>query len=213
LLKRDNVELVTTRASHLTETSLFGKDGSEAADLDIIVWATGFQSTKFLLPAMNVVGRGGVSLSDFWGEAPSAYLGVAVPEFPNFYMTYGPNTNVGSGGSICWVAENQARYITQNCVSMIRNGIRTMEVKRNAFDSYNDLVEKKMSSTVWTDPGCSSWYKVGKEGKVVGNCPWSLEEYCSLLRQLDPDHFVTTSCQGESGSSNAATAASTLGGS
>merc|ERR1712018_202068 len=124
--------------------------------MGVVVWATGFQSTKFLLPAMNVVGRGKKTLAEYWGATPSAYLGVSVPEFPNFFMTYGPNSNVSSGGSICWVAENQARYITQCCARMIRRGVKRFEVKKPIFDDYNSRLEKKLESSVWNDPGCGS---------------------------------------------------------
>ena len=65
-----------------------------AHEIDTIVYATGFNSTKFLWP-ITVKGKGGVRLDEFWAGNPAAYMGLTVPHFPNMYMCYGPNTNIG----------------------------------------------------------------------------------------------------------------------
>ena len=196
LLQRDNVDLVASRASHFqNQSTLVAADGTQVSDLDVVIWATGFQSTKFCLPALTVVNADGRSLADAWGTTPVAFLGMTVPDFPNFVMTYGPNTNVGSGGSICWVAENQARYITQACGAILRHNWKIFEVTKAACDDYNTKVDHALRRTVWADPGCASWYKDGSTGKVVNNSPWSLEHYSGLLRRLDLQHFHVQSQQ------------------
>jgi len=104
MMLEKNVTLVASRASEIKETEVLGPNG-EVAPADIIIYATGFQSTKFCAASMKVFGKGGVALEDDWGDEPMAYLGMTRPNFPNFFMTYGPNTNVSSGGSIIWCAE------------------------------------------------------------------------------------------------------------
>ncbi|HEX5096509.1 MAG TPA: NAD(P)/FAD-dependent oxidoreductase, partial [Acidimicrobiia bacterium] len=104
-LKKENVELVPKAVSALTRTGIVDTDGVERA-ADVVVLATGFQPTNYLA-RLKVVGRGGRSLRELWGDEPRAYLGITVPGFPNFYMLYGPGTN---GGEIVTMLEAQARY-------------------------------------------------------------------------------------------------------
>lgn len=191
LVSQDNVNLVTERVVKVTENTLIGKEGTKA-EVDVVVWATGFKSTQFLLPAMNVKGKGGLQIKDYWGVEPSAHLGMTCPNFPNFFMTYGPNSNVSAGGSIVWVGENQARYITQCCGAMVRKKLKVMEVKKNVYDNYQQEVIKALGSTVWEDKRCTSWYKVAHATKVTCNSPWPLEEYWRRTKQANLDDFYLT---------------------
>ena len=68
---------------------------------------------------IDVVGEGGVSLRETWRDGAYAYLGMAVPGFPNFFMLYGPNTNVGSN-SVIFMLEAQARYVVRALKHMRR---------------------------------------------------------------------------------------------
>ena len=61
---------------------------------DTLIFGTGFAATEFLAP-MKITGRQGRDLNDAWRHGASAYLGITVPGFPNFFMLYGPNTNLG----------------------------------------------------------------------------------------------------------------------
>ncbi len=79
-LKRDNVELVREGIDHIDEHGVVTASGARY-DVDIIVYATGFQANKFLWP-MDIVGRDGAVLAEQWGDEPSAYLGITVPELP-----------------------------------------------------------------------------------------------------------------------------------
>ena len=82
----------------------------ELHEFDVLLYGTGFQPSKFLTP-MKVVGRGGVDLHGRWDGDARAYLGVTVPGFPNFFMLYGPNTNIVVNGSIIWFTECEVRYV------------------------------------------------------------------------------------------------------
>ena len=188
MMLEPNVELVSGRAKEIRDDTVIGQNG-EVAEADIIIYATGFQSTSFCTASMKVVGKGGVALEDDWGAEPTAYLGMTRPNFPNFFMTYGPNTNVSSGGSIIWCAETAGRYIGQCVTAMVRDGLKEISVKPEVHDEYNDFITQELKWTAWDDPGCVSWYKRGNAGKVTNNLPMGLEEFWSRTRRANLDDF------------------------
>jgi len=191
MMTKDNVTLVDGRVEALTKDAVVAKGGEVNAPADIVIYATGFQSTKFCLPAMDVFGKGGQSLADHWGDTPTAYLGITTTNFPNFFMTYGPNTNVSSGGSIIWCAETHGRYIGQCITAMVRDNLKSIEVNADVYKKYNDLVDAELEKTAWADKSCMSWYKSGKTGKVTNNLPDSLEGYWAKTRMANMDDFDT----------------------
>jgi len=190
MLEKDKVTLLQGRAKEITEDTVIGQNG-EVAKADIIIYATGFHSTKFCTASMQVYGKGGVSLQEDWGSEPTAYLGMTRPNFPNFFMTYGPNTNVSSGGSIVWCAETAGRYIGQCCQAMVRDGLKEMQVKPEVHDKYNEMITKELKWTAWADAGCTSWYKPSATAKVTNNLPMGLEKFWSLTRRVNTDDFLT----------------------
>ena len=105
-----HVDVVSSPASALRSRSLVTQDGSEL-DVDVVVCATGYAAADYL-GQIDVVGENGVSLHEAWRDGAFAYMGMAVPGFPNFFMLYGPNTNVGSN-SVIFVLEAQAHYIVR----------------------------------------------------------------------------------------------------
>ena len=115
-LTRDNVELVRTGIDRIESDAVVTEDGTRYP-ADVIVYATGFRANKMLWP-MTIRGRDGEILSERWGERPSAYLGITVPGYPNFFCMYGPGTNLASGGSLIFHSECQMRYITE-CLELL----------------------------------------------------------------------------------------------
>ena len=109
-LVQPHVDVVSSPASALRSRSLVTQDGSEL-DVDVVVCATGYAAADYL-GQIDVVGENGVSLHEAWRDGAFAYMGMAVPGFPNFFMLYGPNTNVGSN-SVIFVLEAQAHYIVR----------------------------------------------------------------------------------------------------
>ena len=105
-LKEPNVELVPKAVASMTRTGIVDVDGVERA-IDVLVMATGFQPANYLA-RLQVVGRTGKTLQEYWAGEPHAYLGITVPEFPNFFILYGPGTN---GGEIVTMLESQAEYV------------------------------------------------------------------------------------------------------
>jgi len=190
MMLQDNVTLINGRVAGIKANQVIGPNG-EVAPADIIIYATGFQSTSFCTASMKVIGKGGVALEDDWGVEPTAYLGMTRPNFPNFFMTYGPNTNVSSGGSIIWCAETAGRYIGQCIAAMVRNDLKEMSVKPRVFEEYNEMITKELKWTAWDDQSCRSWYKQGNTGKVTNNLPMSLEEFSARTRIVTLADFNT----------------------
>ncbi len=118
-LTRANVELVRTGIDHIEPDAVVTEDGTRYP-ADVIVYATGFEHTKLLWP-MTIRGRNSEVLSERWGERPSAYLGITIPDYPNFFCMNGPGTWLASGGSLIFHSECQMRYITQ-CLELLIAG-------------------------------------------------------------------------------------------
>src|SRR5690606_23332054 len=108
-MKRDHVRLVVDPIEHVTPEGVVTADG-ETHEADAIIFATGFQASRFLTP-MRVTGRDGVDLHEQWDGDARAYMGITVPGFPNFFMLYGPNTNIVVNGSIIYFSECEVQYI------------------------------------------------------------------------------------------------------
>ena len=188
-LTRDNVELVTGPIRTFTETGIVDENGIEHP-VDIICLATGFRAQCPLTP-IEVTGTNG-TIRDHWGEDdPRAHLGITVPDFPNLFLIYGPNTNLGHGGSALFHSECQIRYIMQALREMIERDVDVVEVKREPFEDYNRKVDAEFQGMVWMHPGVTSWYKNAK-GRVVTNSPWALSVYHKLTAEFDPQEFELT---------------------
>ncbi|MEU6561627.1 flavin-containing monooxygenase [Nocardia nova] len=188
-LREPHVELVTDGVAELTETGVRAADGTERP-ADIVVMATGFEARRPLYP-ISVRGRDGVALAEVWGEEDArAYLGIAVPGFPNFFLTYGPNSNLGHGGSFITIAECQVRYIADLVCAMIENGIGTVECRREVHDRYNELLDQAHARMIWTYPGTRNWYR-NTAGRVVTNMPWRVADYWRMTEHADLADFTT----------------------
>ncbi len=141
---------------------------------------------------MTITGRDGKDLRKLWGDDdPRAHLGITMPGFPNFYMIYGPNTNLAHGGSAIFHSECQVRYISQALREVIERGAASIECRQEPFEAYNERVDKAHRGMVWAHAGVSNWYK-NKKGRVVMNSPWRLVDYRNMTASLDTADFVFT---------------------
>jgi len=173
-LQQENVHLLASGVSRVTRQGVVDDSGIEH-EADVIIYATGFQAHQFLWP-ITVTGAAGKTLADTWNDDARAYLGMSTPDFPNLFFFYGPNTNLGHGGSLIFHIECQARYIAQCLIGLIESGQRRMEVRQDPHDEYNARVDAEHNRMVWTHPGVNNWYK-NRHGRVVSNSPWRLVDY------------------------------------
>lgn len=188
MLRRPNVDLVSERISHVTKNAVVTVDGV-THEADILILATGFHAGKVLWP-MSIRGRDGRQLEEEWGDDnPRAYLGITVPGFPNLFLTCGPNTGLGHGGSQIFHIECQIKYILQALREMIEKGHATLEVRDTVHDNYSDLVDRTCAGMVWAHPGVTNWYK-NKENRVTITSPWRLVDYWSLTHAFDPSDYI-----------------------
>jgi 4-hydroxyacetophenone monooxygenase len=185
-LTRDNVELLTERIERITPTGVVDSQGVEHP-ADVIILATGFKAQMPLHP-MEIVGTNG-SIRDHWGDDnPRAHLGITVPDFPNFFIIYGPNTNGGHGGSAVFHSECQVRYTMQALREMLERGADVVEVRKQPFEDYNAQVDAKHRQMVWSHPGVNNWYR-NASGRVVTNSPWRLVDYRNLTAEFAPSEY------------------------
>jgi cation diffusion facilitator CzcD-associated flavoprotein CzcO len=175
-LKKDNVELVPRAVSSVTTSGIVDTDGVERR-VDIIVLATGFRPADYLA-RLRIVGKGGLTLQDFWAGEPHAYLGITVPGFPNFFMLYGPGTN---GGEIVMMLESQAEYAVRAIKRMIREGVTAIEVRPRFEAAWNQWLQSKMEGTSWA---LTNNYFRSSSGKVVTQWPYGNVVYRVLTKAL-----------------------------
>ena len=186
-LKRKNVNLITDDIREIKESSICTKNNKEY-EIDIIIYATGFNASH-TLANIDVKTKDGFSLNDHWGEDnPRAYLGITVPKFANLFFLYGPNTNLGHGGSIIFITECQVRYILASVIHMIENRIGCIECKQTVHDEYNKNLDNEHSELIWAHPGVNSWYK-NKLGRIVSIMPWRLVDYWNFTSTPNFDDF------------------------
>lgn len=186
-LRREDVSLETSGVQRVEGNTLVLADGSRH-EVDVLVLATGFHSRRMLYP-MDLRGRSGRSLRECWGDDDAyAHLGMTVPDFPNFFLLYGPNTNLGHGGSVIFHTECQVGYITRLLVRMIESGLHDVEVREDVCAEYNERVDRAHSRMIWTHQGMSTWYR-NAAGRVVTNTPWRLIDYWHLTREPDLGDF------------------------
>ncbi|WP_327241831.1 flavin-containing monooxygenase [Streptomyces sp. NBC_01320] len=189
-LTSENVDLVPESVAKVDQTGVTTRSGRHV-EVDVIVLATGFDAINMLGP-MELRGRSGATLRDTWGvDDARAYLGMSMPDFPNFFMLFGPNTNAGHGGSLVMTVEMQVRYILELLTHMSVEGIGSAEVRTEAFERFMTELDQALEGAVWSHPGMTSYYRNAK-GRIVTNLPWTNAEYWTRTRHVDLGDYVLT---------------------
>jgi cation diffusion facilitator CzcD-associated flavoprotein CzcO len=184
-LQLPQVEVVTEPITGVREHAVVTADGTEH-EVDTIVLGTGFAATEFLLP-MRVTGRGGRDLHEQWADGAGAHLGTVVPGFPNLFVLYGPNTNLGHN-SIIVTLEAQIGWVVQAVRLLRRGAARTLEVRPEVAAGFDAWVQERVGHTVFAG-GCRSWYLTAS-GRNTQNWPASTLTFLRRLRRLRLDEFV-----------------------
>lgn len=161
------------------------KDG-KTHEFDIIVLGAGFKVSQYLWP-VDYIGTEEMTLQKAWEkDGARSYLGMVMPNYPNLFTLYGPN-HQPRGGSLPSFAEIWARYTVSSIVGMIETGARSMEIKREVFDKYQDELDAQTAKLIWESEGAS--YFLNKHGRQQVNMPWTNAEYHPMIRNVNPDHF------------------------
>ncbi|HEX5061124.1 MAG TPA: NAD(P)/FAD-dependent oxidoreductase [Kofleriaceae bacterium] len=183
-LQRDNVALVTSLLERITADAVITADGA-THPADAIIFATGFESTSFLAP-MQIVGKTGTTLAAAWQGGAEAHRGVLVSGFPNLFLLYGPNTNLGHS-SILFMIECQVRYVLGCLDQLARRGARWVDVKREAMAHYNDELQQSLTRMTWA-ADCHNWYKTD-DGKITNNWSGHTTQYWWRTRKPNLDEL------------------------
>ncbi len=165
-LARGDVKLVSDPIERITPSGIIA--GGKSHDLDVIVFATGFRANEYLWP-MEVRGRGGVRIEEIWEkDGPRAYLGAMVPEFPNLFMCYGPNSNNFGGFTVVDLLELTAQFALRAIAGLIENGKSSVEVTPDAYWRFADILDESEKGMVYLDPRANSYYQNGGRSSVNG---------------------------------------------
>lgn len=186
-LRREDVRLVTAPIERLDRSGIVTCDG-EHHDADVIVFATGFDATT-VMGSVDLHGRSGRSLREQWGDNARAYLGITVPDYPNLFCLYGPNTNLAFGGSAIFHSECQVSYLMGCLRLMLEGGWRSLECRAEVCDEYNERVDDANNRMPWGAADVENWFK-NSAGRVVTNSPWRMVDYWSWTREPDPADYV-----------------------
>jgi cation diffusion facilitator CzcD-associated flavoprotein CzcO len=184
-MARPNVELVTDRIVEIRSDAIVAADATERK-VDCIIFGTGFAATDFLVP-MKITGLRGQDLHQAWRNGAQAHLGTTIAGFPNFFMLYGPNTNLAHN-SIIYMIESQIRYIMACLVRLCRDEIGSIEVKQDIQDRFNADLQQRLRKTVWSR-GCTSWYLTA-DGKNTANWPGFSFEFRLKTRRPRWDDYA-----------------------
>ncbi|MEP6568885.1 MAG: NAD(P)/FAD-dependent oxidoreductase [Acidobacteriota bacterium] len=170
-LTQSNVELVTAGITEVREHSVIDNEGVERT-VDAIIFATGFHVSDFPF-ASRVRGSDGRTLSEVWAGSPKALAGTTVTGFPNLFLLPGPNTGLGHS-SVVYMLEAQIDHVLSALRYMRRHDVVLIEARAEAQAAYVKAVDNKMSGTVWTAGGCSSWYldKTGRNSTLWPTDSW-----------------------------------------
>ena len=185
-LDRANVDLDTTGIGRIVPEGVITTDG-RLVEADVLLLGTGFRSTDLLAP-MAITGRQGAHLGEAWADGAEAYLGITVPKFPNLFVLYGPNTNLGHN-SIVYMLEQQIDYVLEAVEHLHERVGIDLDVRSDVHDAFNAWVQEAIEETVW-QAGCASWYRTAS-GKVTNNWPGAAFRY-GQVTQFDPADFHRT---------------------
>lgn len=200
-LNRDDVDLVTSPIVRVEPEGVVTGD-DRLHRFDVLILGTGFMTNDFLYP-IEITGRDGARLDDVWRAGAEAYLGIATHGFPNLFMMYGPNTNLGHN-SIIFMIECQTRYILSCIGQMCEKNLQTVEVKAEVQAGYNEKLQERLRKKAWAAVD-DSWYL--KDGRVTNNWAGSTVEYWWRTRRCDLDRYETRAAAEQWPASRAAAAA------
>ena len=191
-LLRPDVTVVDSPVTRIESHAVVTADGTRHPT-DVLIFGTGFVTTDFL-SHIAVTGVDGQRLSDAWTDGAHAYLGTVVAGFPNCYVLYGPNTNLGHN-SILFMVERQLNLVLQALAAQTRAssgaGTPSVTVRRAAYDRDDRHTQGQMARTAWAG-ACTSWYK-DATGRITNNWPtWTVRFWWDTLRLRPADFDLPT---------------------
>ncbi len=186
-IQKPNAHLIIDSISHINQTGIV--TDAEIIDLDVIVYATGFDTSMFMRP-INILGLNGITLEDYWQDYPKAYYSIAMPNFPNLFMLNGPNGPVGNF-SLIDIAEQQMQYIAQLIKLLLQGQAKYIHPKIDATNEYEIARETAAKKTVWYLGGCNSWYL--NSAGIPASWPWTYGRFVEAMQKPALEDFEVVS--------------------
>lgn len=152
-------------------------------ETDVVVFATGFESTEQLY-ANLVHGVGGGTLAAHWSRGMTAFASTTVHGFPNLFIVNGPNAGLGHNSAI-YMIETQVAYIL-GALGFLDEFGGILDVSAPAEAAYTQLIDTMAAPTVWLTGGCSSWYVDARSGRLTLLWPGTAREFRELNGVFDP---------------------------
>lgn len=184
---RPNVDLITDPIERIEPAGVVTRDG-QLRHADTLILATGFDTTRYL-SAIEVIGRNGNRLDEVWRDGAFAFLGTMVPEFPNLFMMYGPNTN---NGSILEMIENQVGFAIRQLDRIASEELAWLEVTPEATAAYNEALQRDIEGVEVWQADCHGYYR-SPSGRIVTQWPHNMTEYGRRTRDVDSSCFASAS--------------------
>ncbi|KAI0256955.1 hypothetical protein BJV78DRAFT_1168189 [Lactifluus subvellereus] len=177
-LHRPNVTLNFDTVERIVPRGVQLKTG-EVIPLDVLIFGTGY---SLLPPRLEIFGVGGIRLADYWKSkgGPEAYYGLAVPNFPNYFMLLGPNS-AGGHASVLFVEEVQIQHTMELIKPILEGKVRSLAVREEASAKYNSWLQGRLARSVWNF--CNSYYRrEGANGKITVTFPGPVSLFWWLAR-------------------------------
>jgi cation diffusion facilitator CzcD-associated flavoprotein CzcO len=180
-----------------TATSVDGHD----FDVDVLVFATGFESTRPPFAA-RTFGTDGIRLAEEWSSGMRAHASTAVHGFPNMFVLDGPNASLGHNSAVVMI-EAQIDYVLAAMEHRRSTGFEALDVSLEAQDAYTREIDEKASSTVWLTGGCESWYVDERSGRLTLLWPDFAYAFQRRLSRFDPQNYSVVAARAQSSMSPA----------
>ena len=188
-LKQPHAELVTEHIAEIDGNAIVTKDGKRR-EVDVIAFATGFLASDYLHP-MKVTGRDNKDLHEWWAGDCRAHLGIVIPDFPNLFMSCGPNTGVVVNGSAIFSAEAAVKYAISAIGELLKGDYSAMDCRKEPFDNFNQRVDAENLTKAWGVATVNSWYR-NSFGRASQTWPFTLLEYWRITERAQLDEYKLT---------------------
>ncbi len=185
-LKAPQTEVISTGLESFTQTGVVTGDGREI-DVDVVIYATGFRPSDYLDP-IEIVGRGGVEIHDYWGGDAKAFAGITVPNFPNLFMLLGPNTGGVVAGGLHFMIERAAEYTVDAIRRLLEKDADALDLKQEALDEFVAWVDAENRRMTWGQEYVRTWYQ-NTFGRVSQVWPFRTTEYWRITQGVDESDY------------------------
>lgn len=185
-LKAPHTDVISEGVESFTPHGIVTGDGREV-EVDVVIYATGFRPSDYLDP-IEVVGRDGKSIHDYWGGDAKAFGGITVPGFPNFFMLMGPNTGGVVAGGLHFMIERAAEYTVKSIQQIFEHDAKALDLKEAALQDHIAWVDAENYKMTWGQSYVRTWYK-NKFNRVSQVWPFPTTEYWNITESVETDDY------------------------